>query len=259
MTTNQNIAETTSLDVALSQLRSYEVLLFDLDGVLTQTDKMHRKAWRAMFDEYFAQQGLEQFEDNDYFNYLDGKPRAQGVQSVLESRGVNLPLGEATDAASAPTVNGLANRKNECFLEAIQEGVEPYAGSEALLKVIKAADRTRLGVVTSSNNGPIVLEKSNLAHYFDLVLDGNVARAHALKGKPAPDTYLYACEQLGATPDKAAIFEDAVSGVQSGNAGGFAQVVGVNRGVGAQKLMDNGATCVVDDLAEFAQALEGNW
>lgn len=258
MTTNQTTTKG-SLETALSDIRSYDVLLFDLDGVLTQTDKMHRKAWQTMFDEYFAKQGLEPFEESDYFNYLDGKPRAQGVQAVLESRGANLPLGESTDAASAPTVNGLANRKNECFLEAIQEGVEPYAGSEALLKLIKAAGRTRMGVVTSSNNGPIVLEKSNLAHYFDLVLDGNVARAHALKGKPAPDTYLYACEQLGETPDKAAIFEDAVSGVQSGNAGGFAQVVGVNRGVGAQKLMDNGATCVVDDLGELAEALEGNW
>lgn len=259
MTTKQKTAEDYPLEAALSDLRSFNVLLFDLDGVLTQTDKMHRKAWRAMFDEYFAKHGLEQFEESDYFNYLDGKPRAQGVQSVLESRGVDLPLGDAADAPSAHTVNGLANRKNECFLEAIQDGVEPYAGSEELLKVIKAAGRTRLGVVTSSNNGSIVLEKSNLARYFDFVLDGNVARAQALNGKPAPDTYLYACEQLGATPDKAAIFEDAVSGVQSGSTGGFAQVVGVNRGVGAQKLMSNGATCVVDDLGEFAEALEGDW
>ncbi|AQX15085.1 haloacid dehalogenase [Tessaracoccus lapidicaptus] len=232
---------------------AYTAVLFDLDGVLTPTAEVHMKAWSEMFNGYLAGlPGQEPYGDADYFAYVDGKPRYDGVRDFLASRGILLPEGAPDDDPGLETVCGLGNRKNATFTHIVaRDGVTPYAGSVALVEQL-AADGHRLAVVSSSRNARPVLEAAGLAGHFPVVVDGVLAKAEGLAGKPAPDTFLRAAQLLGAPPAQAVVVEDAISGVAAGAAGGFGLVIGVDRGVGAEALRIAGAHVVVSDLAEVA-------
>lgn len=227
-------------------------VLFDLDGVLTPTAAVHMRAWELMFRQYFAERDIAPpYTDADYFTHVDGRPRYDGVRSVLLSRGVRLPEGEPSDPPGAQTVCGLGNTKNALVNQLLaQEGVEPYPGS---VRVVDALDRrgVPMAVVSSSRNTPAVLEAAGLGGRFPVIVDGVVAAAKHLAGKPAPDTFLHAAELLGVPPERAVVVEDAVSGVAAGRAGGFGLVVGVDRGAGAAALTEAGADVVVRDLGEL--------
>jgi beta-phosphoglucomutase family hydrolase len=234
--------------------------LFDLDGVLTRTAVVHATAWKQMFDGYLreraARTGEEQppFDpDADYGEYVDGKPRSDGVRSFLASRGVELPDGDADDPPDAETVAGLGNRKNEIVLRLIREqGVEAYEGSVRYLEAAREAS-LGLAVVSSSTNCRDVLAAAGIESFFDVRVDGVVAEREHLDGKPAPDTFLAAARELGVGPEEAAVFEDALAGVAAGSAGGFACVVGVDRVGHADGLREHGASVVVNDLAELLE------
>lgn len=227
-------------------------VLFDLDGVLTPTAAVHMRAWELMFRQYFAEHDIDPpYTDADYFTHVDGRPRYDGVRSTLLSRGVRLPEGEPSDPPGAQTVCGLGNTKNALVNQLLaQEGVEPYPGS---VRVVDALDRrgVPMAVVSSSRNTPAVLEAAGLGGRFPVIVDGVVAAAKHLAGKPAPDTFLHAAELLGVPPERTVVVEDAVSGVAAGRAGGFGLVVGVDRGAGAAALTDAGADVVVRDLGEL--------
>ena len=232
--------------------------LFDLDGVLTQTAKVHARAWKQMFDEYLrkrAERTGKPFvafdEVTDYDEYVDGKPRYDGVRSFLAARGIELPEGDPGDPPSAETVQGLGNRKNELVLSLIRDqGVQPYEGSVRYVRAVREAGLGR-AVVSSSANCRDVLRAAGIEYLFDEVVDGLVADREHLKGKPAPDTYLAGARALGAEPGHAAVFEDALAGVAAGRAGGFAFIVGVDRVGQADALRAHGAHVVVSDLAEL--------
>jgi beta-phosphoglucomutase family hydrolase len=232
--------------------------LFDLDGVLTQTAKVHAAAWKQMFDEYLRARAAktgEQFVPfdpvKDYDEYVDGKPRYDGVKSFLSSRAIALPQGTPDDQPDAETVDGLGNRKNEIVLKMIREqGVEPYEGSVRYVKAAREAGLPR-AVVSSSTNCRDVLAAAGIADLFDQIVDGHDAESQQLKGKPAPDTYLAGARAVGVAPGEAAVFEDALAGVEAGRAGDFGYVVGVDRVGQAEALKAHGADVVVQDLAEL--------
>jgi beta-phosphoglucomutase family hydrolase len=240
-----------------------EACLFDLDGVLTRTAKVHAAAWKQMFDEYLQARAERTGEDfvpfdtgPDYNEYVDGKPRYDGVRSFLESRGIDLPDGAPDDPPSAETVDGLGNRKNELVLELIErDGVEAYEGSVRYVRAARDAGLRR-AVVSSSANCRDVLEAAEMLDLFEEIVDGNVAHERGLKGKPAPDTFLEGARALGVGADKAAVFEDAVAGVEAGRAGRFGFVVGVDRVGHADALREHGAGIVVEDLAELLDGSE---
>lgn len=236
-------------------LGTYAAYLFDLDGVVTPTAEVHMVAWHEMFNDYLERlSGHRPYTDQDYFDYVDGKPRYDGVRDFLHSRGIHLPEGSPVDPPEVETVCGLGNRKNQVFNQIIaRDGVGAYPGSVRLIERLVAAD-AKLAVVSSSKNAPAVLAAAGLAHHFPVVVDGNVARQLSLPGKPAPDTFLHAAEALGAEPSRCVVLEDAISGVAAGAAGGFGLVIGVDRGVGAQALQDAGAHVVVTDLEELMEA-----
>lgn len=232
--------------------------LFDLDGVLTETAKVHAAAWKEMFDRFLKGRAGKTDEPfvafdvvADYDTYVDGKPRSDGTRSFLESRHISLPEGSPDDPPDAETVNGLANAKNELVLTKIREdGVEAYAGSVLYVKAVCAAGLRR-AVVSSSANCADVLEAAGIAGLFEVRIDGVSVENDHLEGKPAPDTYLAAARALGVEPGEAAVFEDALSGVEAGKAGGFGFVVGVDRAGQADALRSHGADVVVADLAEL--------
>lgn len=232
--------------------------LFDLDGVLTQTAKVHDAAWKQMFDQFLreradqAGQPFRPFDPvKDYEEYVDGKPRADGTRSFLASRGITLPEGDPDDPPDAPTVNGLGNRKNVLLLEMIRtQGVEPYEGSVRYVRAVRDAGLRR-AVVSSSANAHDVLVAAGIDDLFEARIDGIVARREQLRGKPAPDTFLAGAKALGLTPAEAVVFEDALAGVEAGRAGRFGYVVGVDRVGQAEALKAHGADIVVEDLAEL--------
>ncbi|HWX52825.1 MAG TPA: beta-phosphoglucomutase family hydrolase [Solirubrobacteraceae bacterium] len=237
------------------------VCLFDLDGVLTKTAKVHAAAWKETFDAYLRQrasQAGERFAPfdsvSDYDEYVDGKPRYEGVQSFLASRGIELPRGEPSDPPDAETVDGLGNRKNEILLRLIRErGVEAYEGSVSYVRAAKEAGLRR-AVVSSSTNCHDVLIAAGIEDLFEARIDGVVAEREHLRGKPAPDTFLAGARLLGAEPAQAAVFEDALAGVAAGRAGDFGFVVGVDRVGQADALRERGADVVVSDLSELLAA-----
>jgi beta-phosphoglucomutase family hydrolase len=226
--------------------------LFDLDGVLTKTAEVHAKAWKQMFDEFLEKRGEAPFDAvRDYDQYVDGKPRLDGVRDFLASRGIELPDGRADDPPGAQTVTGLGNAKNEIVLRLIREqGVEPSAGSVRYLHAARDAGLRR-AVVSSSHNCRDVLVAAGIEDLLEVRVDGIVAEERHLRGKPAPDTFLAAAEELGVAAAQAAVFEDALAGVQAGRDGGFAFVVGVDRSGQRDALLTHGASVVVDDLAEL--------
>jgi beta-phosphoglucomutase family hydrolase len=235
--------------------------LFDLDGVLTKTAKVHAAAWKEMFDGYLRERArrtggpFEPFDlVKDYDEYVDGKPRADGTRSFLASRGIALPDGSPDDPAGAQTVYGLGNRKNTIVLRRIHtDGVEAYEGSVRYVRAARDAGLRR-GVVSSSANCRDVLAAAGIEDLFEIRIDGVLAQQRHLRGKPAPDTFLAGAQALGLDPPAAAIFEDALAGVAAGQAGGFGHVVGVNRAGQAAALKAHGADVVVADLAELLDA-----
>jgi beta-phosphoglucomutase family hydrolase len=231
--------------------------LFDLDGVVTQTAKVHAAAWKEMFDDYLRQRdgaGFRPFDSHDdYDRYVDGMPRADGVRSFLRSRGIELPEGDPDDPPTAETVNGLGNRKNEVVQRRIrQDGVQVYEGSVRYLHAVRNAG-LRTAVVSSSANTAEVLAVTGLTDLFDARVDGQVARERHLPGKPKPDTFLAGAAELGVEAAGAAVFEDALAGVQAGRAGDFGLVVGVDRVGQADALREHGADVVVTDLAQLLE------
>lgn len=228
-----------------------DAVLLDLDGVLTPTAEVHRRAWADMFNGYLAgRPGQQPFTDEDYFAHVDGKPRYDGVRDFLASRGIELPEGDRADSGDAVTVCGLGNRKNDEVNRLLErDGVSPYPGSVLLLDHL-AARGVRMAVVSSSRNAPLVLRAAGIADRFGIVVDGSVAEAQGLAGKPSPATYEYAAAQLGVPTRRSVVVEDAVSGVQAGAAGDFGLVLGVDRGVGESALLAAGADVVVSDLKE---------
>jgi beta-phosphoglucomutase family hydrolase len=232
--------------------------LFDLDGVLTQTAKVHAAAWKQMFDEFLRSRAAASgarfvpFDEGaDYDEYVDGKPRADGVRSFLASREIELPEGGADDPPDRDSVAGLGNRKNEIVLHLIHDqGVAPYEGSVRYVEATRAAGLHR-AVVSSSTNCRDVLHAASIEELFEARIDGVVAEREHLHGKPAPDTFLAGARALGLQASEAAVFEDALAGVEAGQAGGFAFVVGVDRVGQADELREHGADVVVKDLADL--------
>lgn len=226
-------------------------VLFDLDGVLTPTTDVHMAAWARLFGPYLAERGVAPYTQQDYFDFIDGKPRYDGVRSMLAARGITLPEGEPTDPADADTVCGLGNRKNNTVGSVLAEqGVSPYPGSILFLDAVTDAG-LKVAVVSSSRNAPAVLAAAGIAERFGIVVDGMVAAAESIAGKPSPDTYLRAAQLLGLTAAECVVVEDARSGVQAGRAGAFGLVLGVDRGAGADELLDSGADIVVSDLEQM--------
>jgi len=232
--------------------------LFDLDGVLTRTAVVHDAAWAQVFDDFLRSRASETgtafvpFDrDEDYNLYVDGRPRADGVRTFLASRGITLPEGSPDDPPSALTVHGLGNRKNVVLLDVIhREGVQAYDGSVRYLHAARDAGLRR-AVVSASANCADVLRAAGIADLLEVRVDGVVAAAQGLRGKPEPDTFLAAARLLGVEPERAAVFEDAVAGVQAGRAGGFGAVIGVDRVDHADELRAGGASIVVKDLSEL--------
>ena len=232
-----------------------DAVLFDLDGVLTDTSAVHERAWRRLFTDLFSSYtamdaGITPYSSGDYFTYIDGKPRAAGVSAVLASRRIELPVGQPDDGPTSLTVYGLGNKKNEMFLRMLgDDGARAYPGATEVLEWLDDHAIPK-GVVSSSRNAEVVLRATGLLDKIDTVVDGISASEIGLAGKPAPDTYLCAAERLSARPARTVVVEDASSGVQAGRAGGF-WVVGIDRGAGRQELLRNGADVVIDELCEL--------
>ncbi len=232
--------------------------LFDMDGVVTQTAVVHAAAWKEMFDGFLrtrAQKTGTEFVPfdpyADYDAYVDGKPRLDGTRSFLESRGIDLPEGTPNDPPGTPTVYGLSNRKNDLVLAKLaQGGVQVYQGTITYIDAVRDKG-IATAIVSSSANTQQVLDSAGIAGLFDVRIDGQVATERKLRGKPAPDTYLAAAAELKVPADRAAVFEDALAGVEAGRAGHFALVVGVDRVGQAEQLDEHGADIVVKDVAEL--------
>jgi beta-phosphoglucomutase family hydrolase len=238
----------------------YDAVLFDLDGVITDTANLHAACWKQMFDEYLQKRATQRGEAfrpfdlaTDYRLYVDGKPRFDGVRDFLTSRGIQLPEGSPDDPPQLETVGGLGNRKNDLVNGLIEEiGVEPYEGSVQLIHQLRR-NGFKIAVVTSSQNCDAVLRAAKLDDFFGVRVDGNVIQAQRLSGKPAPDTFLMAAKLLGVEPKRTVVIEDAISGVQAGSNGKFGLVIGVARKGNAEELKRHGAHLVVDDLGELVE------
>lgn len=229
--------------------------LFDMDGVLTDTASVHAEAWKRTFDGFLRERlgsDAEPFDiERDYAEYVDGKPREDGVRDFLAARGIELPEGTPDDPPEATTVHGVGRRKNALLLELIDErGVDVYEGSVRFVKAARA-DGRKTAVVSSSANTARILAAAGIADLFDARVDGVTIATEHLKGKPAPDSFLRGAELVGEPPDAAAVFEDALAGVAAGHAGGFAVTVGVDRHGHPDALREHGADVVVSDLAEL--------
>ncbi|MCF7548825.1 beta-phosphoglucomutase family hydrolase [Pseudonocardia sp. WMMC193] len=231
--------------------------LFDLDGVLTDTASVHATAWKTMFDEYLEKHegpGYRPFDvAKDYGPYVDGKPRLEGTRSFFASRGITLPEGTPDDSPDTETLWGLSTRKNDLVQVVIREkGVDVYAATKPYLEAVRAAGM-KTAVVSSSANAEQVLQVAGLTDLIDHRVDGVTARERGLPGKPRPDTFLLAAEELGVDRQVAVVYEDALAGVEAGRAGGFGRVIGVDRLGHADALRDHGADVVVKDLSELLE------
>jgi len=243
--------------VPISRL-DYDAFIFDLDGVVTRTAKVHAAAWKELFDEYLshrAQREGQTFQpfaiDTDYLRYVDGKPRYEGVRSFLESRGITLSYGSPEDQPNKETVCGLGNKKNQLFHELLKRhGVEVYRSTVELIRQLRSKG-FKTAIVSSSKNCSAVLEAAHIVDLFDTQVDGVDAERLGLKGKPAPDIFLEAANRLGVDPQRAVVAEDAIAGVKAGSSGKFGLVIGVDRGKQEQALKNNGADVTVADLAEI--------
>ncbi|CAM5596392.1 Hydrolase OS=Streptomyces aurantiogriseus OX=66870 GN=GCM10010251_29240 PE=4 SV=1 [Streptomyces aurantiogriseus] len=245
----------TCMTTTLGLPDTIQACLFDLDGVVTRTAVVHAAAWKETFDAFLRERDGEDFRPfdtaDDYDEYVDGRPRADGVRTFLASRGIHLPEGRPDDPPDAPTVHGLGNRKNELLLEKIRtQGVEAYEGTLRYLEAVRARG-LRTAIVSSSANTRDVLRSIDAEDLFEVRIDGVVAAERGLPGKPHPDTFLAAARDLGVEPSRAAVFEDALAGMDAGRAGHFGYVVGVDRVGQTDALYAHGADVVVKDLAEL--------
>ena len=244
------------MDVEISTGR-FDAVIFDLDGVVTQTSAVHAAAWKRLFDEFLRERAAARSEpftpfdlERDYRLYVDGKPRYDGVRDFLASRGIALPQGEPSDAAGTATVCGLGNRKDEYFVAEVREhGVRTYPSTVALIGALHRAGMG-VGLMSSSRNTVMVLEATGLTAQFDERVDGVVSDQLGLAGKPDPAAYLETARRLGVEPARAVVVEDALSGVEAGRRGGFGLVIGVDRLDQAEALAQHGADVVVSDLAD---------
>lgn len=228
----------------------FGAVLFDLDGVVTPTAEIHRRAWAALFSPWA-------FTDDDYLAYVDGRPRYDGVATFLASRGVTLPHGDPSDAPGDNTVCALGNRKDDMFMQALDsDGIAPYPGTMAVVSELERAS-VPMAIVSSSRNARPVLDAANLTSRFPVVVDGIVATDESLPGKPDPAMFRAASSHLGVEPARCIVVEDATSGVAAGAAGGFAMVLGIDRGGNRAALLAAGADLVVDDLGETVQVPDG--
>jgi beta-phosphoglucomutase family hydrolase len=236
---------------------AWDAAVIDLDGVVTQTAQVHAHAWASMFNEYLRArpettgENHAPFEDQDYREYVDGRPRYDGVRTFLESRGIHLPLGAPSDRPNQETVCGLGNRKNELFHELLAaEGPKVFDDAITQIKRWRARG-IKTAMVSSSRNAGMIIDVAGIRELFDVTIDGADAARLGLPGKPAPDTFLEAAKRLGADPARTIFVEDAISGVQAGRAGNFGLVVGVAREGNAEALRENGADRVVQELTEL--------
>ena len=236
----------------------YDAVLFDLDGVVTDTASIHATCWKQMFDQYLRNparnrgEAFRPFElATDYRLYVDGKPRFDGVRDFLASRGIHLPEGNPEDPTDVETVCGLGNRKNDLVNLVIADvGVDPYDGTVRFIHQLRR-NGFKIAVVTSSQNCTAVLKAAKLDDLFEVQVDGNTIHAQRLAGKPAPDTFLMAAKLLGCEPERTVVIEDAISGVQAGASGRFGLVIGIARKGNAEELKHHGAHLIVDDLGEL--------
>ncbi len=243
---------------AILDLARFDAAIFDLDGVVTQTARVHAAAWKNMFDEFLrkhASQTGQPFQPfdvvSDYRAYVDGKPRYEGVSSFLTSRGIMAPHGEPSDSPDQETICGLGNRKNTMFLEALHtHGVDVFPSTIALVAMLTSRGKG-VAVVTASENCQEILRAAGVEELFDVIVDGRSARTFHLRGKPFPDTFVKAAELLGVSPRRAVVFEDALVGVEAGHAGHFGLVVGLDRADQAEVLSSHGADVVVSDMVEL--------
>ena len=236
----------------------FDAVIFDMDGVVTDTAGLHGKAWKEMFDRFLEHnvqetgQPQEPFDlGRDYLEYVDGKPRFDGVRSFLASRKISLPEGTLEDSPGTGSVYALGNWKNQLFGKLLEtEGAVAYPGTVELIRQLHEAG-VKTAIISSSKNAETILRSAGIIDLFDVKVDGVDSLELGIDGKPAPDIFLRAASELGVKPDRAVVVEDAISGVQAGRAGGFGLVVGVNRGTDPAALLDNGADIVVSDLAEL--------
>ncbi|MFP3882998.1 MAG: HAD family hydrolase [Actinomycetota bacterium] len=239
---------------------SMDAVVFDMDGVITDTARSHAESWETMFNEYLASRSertgetLQPFTEGDYLEFVDGKPRFDGVRSFLQSRDIELPEGTPDDPPEWETVCGLGNRKNAFFLETLREGgADAYSSTVQLVEELKRRG-VAVALITSSRNADEVLEAAGVAGLFAVKVDGNDSAELGLAGKPEPDIFLEAARRLGVSPERAVVVEDATSGVEAGRRGGFGLVVGVDRSGQAEQLAASGADIVVSDLGELMEA-----
>ncbi|MFH1283890.1 MAG: trehalose-phosphatase [bacterium] len=245
---------------------SFSAVIFDLDGVITRTALVHSKAWKNAFEEYLHlrekryKEVFREFTHNeDYIKYVDGKPRYEGVRSFLESRGINIPYGDPSDAPGKETICGIGNKKNDAFREVLEKGgAEVYNSTIEFIKVLKNKG-IRIGVASSSKNCRLILQKSKIEDLFETRVDGEVSVELGLKGKPEGDIFVTAARNLGFEPANAVVVEDAISGVQAGRNGGFGLVLGLARKDNKQQLIDNGADIAVNDLSEITLDCIEDW
>jgi beta-phosphoglucomutase family hydrolase len=236
----------------------FTAVIFDLDGVITKTALVHSAAWREMFNDYLKYREKkygEPFREfthvNDYLPYIDGKLRYEGIKSFLESRGIRIPYGDPSDDPGQETICGLGNKKNNFFNRVLKrDGVEIYESTVTFIRKLRN-EKIKTGVASSSKNCRAVLERAGILGLFDTRVDGDVSTRIGLKGKPEPDIFIKACENLGSSPDFTVIVEDAVSGVQAGRNGGFGLVIGIAREGNSDELKKNGADIVVKDISEL--------
>ena len=238
-------------------LLALEAVVFDTDGVLTDTASVHAAAWKRLFDEYLRERSarlgepFRPFEQDDYLRHVDGKPRYDGVAGFLASRGISLPWGDPADPAGRETVCGLGNAKNRWFLDHLREhGVAAFPTSVALVRELRGRG-VRTAVVSASRNMGSVLDAAGIRGLFDTEVDGEAAARLGLAGKPDPAIFLEAARRLGVTPARAAVVEDALAGVEAGRRGGFGLVIGVDRAGQAAALRERGADVAVDDLGRL--------
>ena len=248
------------------QVYHFDAVIFDLDGVITQTARIHARSWKAMFDEYlklredkYGEPFKEFTVEEDYAMYVDGKPRYKGVQSFLESRGIHLPLGKTTDSPDTETCCGVGNRKNIKFCEIIKNrGADIYAPAIDFIKELKAAG-IKVGVASSSRNCELILESAGVKDLFLTIVDGLVSERLGLKGKPEGDIFVRAARNMGVAPSKSIVVEDATSGVSAGRNGGFGLVIGVARKNNEDTLINNGADIVIRKLSEISVEQTERW
>jgi alpha,alpha-trehalase len=239
-------------------MTKYEAAILDMDGVITDSARVHAASWKKMFDEYLKErsrrEGLEfePFDERkDYLRHVDGKPRYEGAKSFLESRGISLPYGSPDDPPGKETVCGLGNRKNHYFRKHLkEEGIDPYPTTVEFLRKLRER-KIRTAVISSSRNAEAVLDAAGVRGLFDVVVTGADAAEHDLRGKPEPDIFEEAAKRLRVSPEKAVVVEDAIAGVKAGKAGGFAMVIGVDRSGRNAGLESLGADMVVRDLSEI--------